>query len=152
MTTLGFASGALYAIYEGRWWSWLRRYWVMGLGALVIIGIMALGVVELLPLAYLFIPLLSVAVLNRFGYTAWIDNVSTLPAPYRRVSLAVQGVLRLLSEISYELYLVHGILILVMRHLPIYTTAPYLYALVVLGCSIVVAWLSHRILSPLRSA
>lgn len=138
VSNLAFCTGVVYAQSEWRIYSIAHRGWAIVASAVVVAGIVASGQELLLPLAYIFIPITAIALLDRLGYSRWIDQ------PGRG------GVWRImlgkLSQISYELYLVHGVAIVMLRGRHIYIDNDYLFACAVIGLSIAGAYFTHQAL------
>lgn len=134
VTTLGFWGGVLYARYEHSIYSLLRHWWGMLVG-LIFVGLIVYSRVELaLTLTYIVIPMVIIALLNRIGYTHWIK--------YSSPTSTLRRVLNYLSSISYELYLIHGIIIALLHSIG----PPYIYSIAVLIVSVVSADLLHRLI------
>lgn len=151
VTTLAFFSGTVYAEYESYLYPRINRIWVIGL-CLAFVGLLVWANIEyLLPLAYLVIPIVAITWINRLGYATWIERTQkhdhdTSRSLRPHLDTMLRSVLNYLAKISYELYLVHGALIVVFRSHNIYIHSNYGYALAVILGSILTADLLHRLL------
>lgn len=135
ITNLGFFSGVLYAHYEGQLYGWISRYWVLAGILLLVGGLVKVNIILLLPLAYLLIPMTIVVYLHRLGYSTWIVD--------ERRGVGIKPVLLWLSSISFELYLVHGFVITLLRPLGL---SMWVYSAAVLVLSLLLAYLYKRLL------
>ncbi len=143
VTTLGFWAGSVYARWELAIYATICKWWGLAIALALVLGIIWIGIEALLPLAYIFIPIVIVRLLGLLRYTTWID--SKQPAGWMPLWLdrGLRAILAWLSEISYELYLVHGIVIVALHGL---SDTPVSYSLAVIASSIVVAYAIHWVL------
>lgn len=138
ITNLAFFSGVVYAQYEQQLYKWTSRYEVL-IGVLLFIGLLLkLNIVLLLPLAYLFIPIIIVVYLHRWGYSNWIldDNKGK----------GLKKLLLFLSAISFELYLIHGFVINLLHPLELST---WVYSSLVFIISLILSYLYKQLLTLL---
>lgn len=138
ITNLAFFSGVVYAQWEQQIYQWLSKY-VSLIGILLIVGLLIkINIVALLPLAYLLIPMTIVVYLHRWGYSAWI--VDSHRGKY------IKLLLYWLSSISFELYLIHGFVINLLRPLGL---SMWVYSALVFVLSLLLAWLYKQVLALL---
>ncbi|MDO4691628.1 MAG: acyltransferase family protein [Porphyromonadaceae bacterium] len=150
VTTLAFFSGSVYAEYEAKIYGYANRWWAIGLSSLFVGLLVLADVAYFLPLAFVVIPIVAIVLMNRLGYTAWVDRAkSREDAPKHpigaKIDKGIRQLLAYLARISYELYLVHGVLIIVFRGELIYICSDYGYALAVIVGSILAADLLHSL-------
>lgn len=147
-TTLAFFSGSLYAEYESKIYRYAKRWWALALALLFVASLVVADIEYLLPLAYLVIPVVAIVLMNRLGYAAWIDREGGKSGEPKasigaQIDQGIRQLMAYLARISYELYLVHGVLIIVFRGDLIYICSDYTYALAVVVGSILAADLLH---------
>lgn len=145
VTTLAFFSGCLYAQYEEQIYDAVNHWWAL---FLIIMGtaICVVSRVEyLLLLPYIAIPIVIIILINRIGYSQWIEE--QIYPPHKSFQNKSRRILDYLSKISYELYLVHGAVIIILRGHFIHIENDYLYGLLVMICSILLASIIRKILS-----
>lgn len=145
VTSLAFFSGSLYAQYEEQIYNAANRWWILVGIVLGIAAIIASGVEYLLVLPYIAIPIIAIVLLNRSGYSRWIEQKDS--SSTNSLSDKIKAILTFLSKISYELYLVHGVVIIMLRGHFVYIKDNYLYGLLVIVCSILLATAIHKVLS-----
>lgn len=145
MTTLAFASGSLYAQQEQKIYSWISRWWVL-LGAIgLVVALLLYNQPYVLTLSYVVIPVVFIRLAHLSGYARWIESPAT-----SALSRTIRHILNFLGDISYELYLIHGVMIIWLRSSIVFISDSYLYSLSVVLSSIVVAWGTHKLLSFLN--
>lgn len=135
VTLPSFVTAVGFACYRNHLYPIIMRWWVM---LLMIFGVVAIVLSEvelLLLLSYCFIPLVVVALLG-----------------YIRLPWGKLRSVQFLGSISYEIYLLHGIFIQLLRGRHISISSDLLYSIVVITLSILSAYLFHRMLlvSPHR--
>lgn len=138
ITSLAFFSGVIYAQYEKPIYHWVSRYEVLLAILLLVALLVKVNITLLLPIAYLFIPIVIVVYLHRWGYSNWILNHSK--------GRKIKNILLFLSSISFELYLIHGFVINLLSPLELSTWS---YSALVLILSLILAYLYKQILSIL---
>lgn len=143
VTTLGFWAGSVYARWEEQIYTVISKWWGLLIALGLVAGIIRLGIEELLPLTYLVIPIAIVRLLALTRYTAWIDSGRPARWMPQWLDRGLRAVLGFLSLISYELYLVHGLMIILLHGL---FASPVVYSLAVIASSIAVAYLAHRLI------
>ena len=126
VSTLGFATGLLYR-YKDSFWVKLfqNKYWKAGFMPIccLLIFIITLSSIELfLSLAYIFIPLVVVVLISYYVF------------PKNRLFI-------FLGNISYEVYLIHGAVLFLLRGNLIYIHPSYLYVFCVYLLTIILAYL-----------
>lgn len=149
VTTLAFESGCIYALYEKQIYRFMSRWWAMILSVIFVMGIIISQIEQLLVLPYTVIPIVAIVLLNKSGYPNWIstkERINLCPM-LSFISNKLKSILTHLSEISYELYLVHGALIVILRGEYIYIYNDYLFALLLISSSIFIAKIIHKGLS-----
>lgn len=162
-TTLAFATGALYAEYEQEIFSLMNKWWVVLISLCLILLTLLLPWDVFIPLAFIPIPLLIVKLLNVCGYCKAIDKLysntdsSASSAednkmhPSTKMQTVIisrcKSILSFLSKISFELYLIHGVWIALLRGAHIFIQNDMLYSGVVILLSILSAWLIHLALN-----
>lgn len=138
VTTLSFLSGVIYAYYEETLYRTFSSWWGLALSVGLTAGIIYSNIELLLLIPYLFIPIVVIALINKTGYAQWIQ---------RGKRGYVRRILDSLSSVSYELYLLHG---MVIYFLSAYLGRGLLFASTVIVSSIVLAYLYHWVLNGRR--
>lgn len=128
VTTLSFVTGVFYAIYRDKLFPIIKKANTIVIFTFIILGIIASKIEFLLLIPYTFIPLIVVALL------------SYVQLPLNNVFFNTLG------SISYEIYLLHGIFIDLLRGKSIFIYSDYLYASLVFILSILSAFLFNYIL------
>lgn len=118
ITTAAFVSGVVYAYKKEELLSFFRRKTVFASVCFLIIVVIYSKVVVLLLFPYLFIPILIITILSYTGFPA--NN----------------KILIFLGNISYEIYLLHGVFIVLLRGKHIYIHSDYVYAVAVFVATI----------------
>ncbi len=146
VTNLAFLSGVCYAKYEDEFFSFVNSWYGFLVFVAIVIGLMLTNLEFLLSLTYLYIPIIAIVLLHRLGYVSWIEN------NYEGSSKSVQwldkktkSIFNFLSKISYELYLVHGMIIALFRGKHIYIKSDGLYIFSVFTGAILLAYLLHSL-------
>lgn len=142
MTTLAFASGSLYAQREQQIYSWVSHWWGLIFMVVLVAGILVYNQPYLLALSYILIPIVFIRLAHLSGYARWIESSATT-----HLGQGVRLVLNFLGSISYELYLLHGVMIVWLRSSLFFITNSYLYSLAVIISSIILAFVAHRLLA-----
>ncbi len=129
VTTFAFCTGLFYGFYEDFFVKIAFNKWCkiasLPVVALVVGGVIVLHIEPLLCLAYIAIPLLVLTLTRYSGFP--------------RTKLVM-----FLGEISYEIYLLHGIGIELLRGYHFYIKSDYLYVLAVYTLTIVCAYCLHK--------
>lgn len=165
-TTLAFISGVLYQKYERELFGLMGKWSVIILVLVFIILMKLLPGGYFIPLAFMLIPIVLVKILNASAYCEYIDKLY-MPTTQRNTEWVswsenkicilnkdpiIKGLLHFFSEISFELYLVHGVWIQVLRSSQIFIHNNHQYAVAVIFLSVLSAWLFHRLLNYSRKS
>ncbi len=146
VTNLAFLSGTLYARFEKQIFSFAYTWFGIGLFSLIVLALLWLNVEFLLSLTYLFIPIVAIVLLHRLGYVKWIENAyQGTSQTLSSLDRGVKKVFNFLSSISYELYLVHGMMIVLLRGKHIYIASDYIFMLSVFVGAIALAYVLHQL-------
>lgn len=148
VTTLGFWTGCVYARWEEDIYAVISKWWGLTIALTSVAVIIKTEIVELLPLAYIAIPLVIVRILNLSRYTTWIDNSMAISWMPLWIDRMLRSALAFLSKVSYELYLIHGVMIIALYGL---FADPLVYSLAVITSSISIAYITHKLLGLLPS-
>lgn len=165
-TTLAFISGVLYQKYERELFGLMGKWSVIILVLVFIILMTLLPGGYFIPLAFMLIPIVLVKILNASAYCEYIDklymrttqrNTEWLSWSEDKICILnkdsiIKGLLNFFSEISFELYLVHGVWIQVLRSSQIFIHNNHQYAVAVIFLSVLSAWLLHRLLNYSRKS
>ncbi len=148
VTNLAFLSGALYARFEKQIFSFAYSFLGIALLSITVLALLLLNIEVLLSLTYLFIPIVAIVVLHRLGYVGWIeDGYQGQNKLLTSLDRAVKRGFSFLTSISYELYLVHGMMIVLLRGNHIYIHSDYFYILSVFFGAILLAYVLHQLLN-----
>lgn len=135
VSVLGFPTGLVFKYHQGAITIWFKGVFrkISGIFLLsVVCGCLMMTRTEWLYIfVYSLIPVITVLVISRLG----------IPKP---------RFLMFLGDISYEIYLLHGVWIVFLRGRHIYITSDYLYVFLVVLLTIVTSKVANARILPLR--
>jgi len=137
VTAFSLPAGLLYGYHESFFTAFLRKpIWLVGFvpaSCLLIYLLIRSGAELLFPIAYIVIPLLIITLLSHFRF---------LQAQNRALAF--------LGSISYEIYLFHGVFIVLLRGNTVNISSDYIYMSLIYLLTILSAWCLNRGISRLK--